>query len=48
MFVRIYDIMHGYYHLGALTSFLDLAPPLSNYSELNLKTFDNYKVQDLL
>ena len=32
MFVRIYDIMHGYYHLGALTSFLDLAPPLSNYT----------------
>ncbi len=32
MFVRIYDIMHGYYHLGNLTSFLDLAAPLSNYT----------------
>ena len=32
MFVGIYDIMHGYYHLGNLTSFLDLAAPLSNYT----------------
>ena len=32
MLVRIYDIMHGYYHLGNLTSFLDLSSPLSNYT----------------
>lgn len=32
MLVRIYDIMHGYYHLGNLTSFSNLAAPLSNYT----------------
>jgi hypothetical protein len=30
--VRIYDITHGYYHLGGLTSVFNLSSPLSNYT----------------